>query len=192
MKRFKCQNCGNVLHFDNTICLNCRQPVGYLRDRFEMSTLKSTDRGWIAMADPHTPYKYCANASYDVCNWLVETNGGSALCESCRHNRIIFNLSVLSADVCFADEFGLATYYDNPNHGGMIAAHRTLAFGTRVRVYNLENDRSVDVVIVDRGPFARGRIIDVSTIAAEALGMRQAGVVRVRLELLDMVAGGHY
>jgi rare lipoprotein A len=80
----------------------------------------------------------------------------------------------------------LATYYRNPNHGGLIAAHRTLPFGTRVRVYNLENGRSAVVVIVDRGPFARGRVIDVSTIAADALGMRQAGVVRVRLERLDL------
>jgi rare lipoprotein A len=93
--------------------------------------------------------------------------------------------AVLSVSGSFADEFGLATYYQNPNHGGMIAAHRTLPFGTRVRVYNLENSRSAVVVIVDRGPFARGRVIDVSTIAADALGMRQAGVVRVRLELLN-------
>ena len=41
-----------------------------------------------------------------------------------------------------ADEFGLATYYHNPNHGGLIAAHRTLSFGTQVRVHNLDNGRS--------------------------------------------------
>ena len=102
--------------------------------------------------------------------------------------------AALSASASFADEFGLATYYRNPNHSGMIAAHRTLPFGTRVRVYNLENGRSAVVVIVDRGPFARGRVIDVSTIAADALGMRQAGVVRVRLERLnlgvDLIAAG--
>jgi rare lipoprotein A len=51
-----------------------------------------------------------------------------------------------------------------------------------VRVHNLDNGRSVVVTIVDRGPFARGRIIDVSTVAADALGMRQTGVAHVRLE----------
>jgi rare lipoprotein A len=119
----------------------------------------------------------------EVANLRVEVQqSGRALLK-----RIILSAfgAVLSVSGSFADEFGLATYYHNPNHGGMIAAHRTLPFGTRVRVYNLENDRSAVVVIVDRGPFSRGRIIDVSTIAADALGMRQAGVARVRLELLD-------
>jgi rare lipoprotein A len=83
-----------------------------------------------------------------------------------------------------ADEFGQATYYTNPYHGGLIAAHRTLPFGAHVRVHNLDNGRTVVVTIVDRGPFARGRIIDVSTVAAGVLGMRQAGVARVRLERL--------
>ncbi|THD49808.1 MAG: septal ring lytic transglycosylase RlpA family protein [Bradyrhizobium sp.] len=83
-----------------------------------------------------------------------------------------------------ADEYGLATFYFNPYHGGMIAAHRTLPFGTQVRVNNLDNGRSVIVTIVDRGPFVRGRIIDVSTSAADVLGMRRAGVVHVRLERL--------
>ncbi len=84
-----------------------------------------------------------------------------------------------------ADQFGVATYYHNPNHGGLIAAHLTLAFGTHVRVYNLDNGRNVVVTIVDRGPYAIGRIIDVSTVAADALGMRNAGVARVRLELTE-------
>jgi peptidoglycan lytic transglycosylase len=84
-----------------------------------------------------------------------------------------------------ADEYGQATYYSNPRHPGLIAAHRTLPFGTHVRVYNLDTGRSAIVVIVDRGPFARGRIIDVSTVAAGLLGMRQAGVAHVRLERLQ-------
>jgi rare lipoprotein A len=83
-----------------------------------------------------------------------------------------------------ADEYGMATYYTNPWHPGLIAAHRTLPFGSHVRVTNLDNGRSTVVTIVDRGPFARGRIIDVSTYAAGVLGMREAGVVHVRLERL--------
>ena len=83
-----------------------------------------------------------------------------------------------------ADEYGLATYYYNPYHAGLIAAHKTLPFGSHVRVTNLDNGRATVVTIVDRGPFAPGRIIDVSTYAAGVLGMRQAGVVHVRLEKL--------
>lgn len=81
-----------------------------------------------------------------------------------------------------AAEFGQATYYTNPYHGGMIAAHKTLPFGSHVRVTNLDNGRSAVVVIVDRGPFARGRIIDVSTFVAGVLGFRTVGVAHVRLE----------
>ncbi|HEY1944906.1 MAG TPA: septal ring lytic transglycosylase RlpA family protein [Roseiarcus sp.] len=90
--------------------------------------------------------------------------------------------AVACSSAAAADEYGQATYYRNPHYGGLIAAHRTLPFGTRVRVQNLDNGRSAVVVIVDRGPFARGRIIDVSTYAAGVLGMRQAGVAHVRLQ----------
>lgn len=101
--------------------------------------------------------------------------------------RFIFSAIAIAFSLSFAsaDEFGVATYYHNPRYGGLIAAHLRLPFGTRVRVYNLDNGRDVIVTIVDRGPFARGRIIDVSTVAAEVLGMRQAGVARVRLEAMS-------
>jgi rare lipoprotein A len=64
----------------------------------------------------------------------------------------------------------------------MTAAHRTLDFGTRVRVTNLENLRSVIVTINDRGPYVAGRIIDLSRRAAAELGFVRNGVTRVRVE----------
>ena len=64
----------------------------------------------------------------------------------------------------------------------MTAAHRTLPFGTPVRVTNLENGRSVLVTINDRGPFVRGRVIDVSTRAADMLAFRSRGVAHVRID----------
>jgi rare lipoprotein A len=67
--------------------------------------------------------------------------------------------------------------------GQLTAAHRTLPFGTMVRVTNLDTGRSVVVRINDRGPMGRGRIIDLSAAAASALDMRQDGVVHVRLEI---------
>ncbi|HZJ55136.1 MAG TPA: septal ring lytic transglycosylase RlpA family protein [Myxococcaceae bacterium] len=66
--------------------------------------------------------------------------------------------------------------------GTLTAAHRTLPFGTCLRVTNLENGRVVEVRVNDRGPYAAGRILDVSESAARALGMHGKGVTRVRLE----------
>ena len=67
---------------------------------------------------------------------------------------------------------------------GFTAAHRTLPLGTMVRVTNLENHRSVIVRINDRGPFMRKRIIDLSPAAARALGIRNQGLMRVRVEVV--------
>lgn len=70
------------------------------------------------------------------------------------------------------------------NQNAMTAAHRSLPFGTRVKVTNTNNGRSVVVRINDRGPFIHGRIIDLSTAAAQVLGLIQSGVAPVRLEVL--------
>jgi rare lipoprotein A len=64
-------------------------------------------------------------------------------------------------------------------------AHRTLPFGTRVRVTNLENQRSVEVVVNDRGPFVSGRIADLSEAAARRIGMVADGVVEALLDILQ-------
>lgn len=90
---------------------------------------------------------------------------------------------------------GMASYYGTEsgsqtasgqrfNPSAMTAAHRTLPFGTRVRVTNKRNGRSVIVTINDRGPFIRGRIIDLSTGAAGVIGMRSSGVAPVTVEVL--------
>jgi rare lipoprotein A len=90
-------------------------------------------------------------------------------------------------------QHGLATWYgrgtgtasgERFNKHAMTAAHRTFPRQTRVRVTNQRNGRSVIVRINDRGPFARGRIIDVSEAAAILLGMKSAGVVPVKVERL--------
>ena len=92
---------------------------------------------------------------------------------------------------------GLASYYGKKFHGrrtasgerfnmnAMTAAHRSLKFGTRVKVTNLRNKRSVTVRINDRGPFIRGRIIDLSYAAAKKIRMLGDGVVRVRVTVLN-------
>ena len=93
-------------------------------------------------------------------------------------------------------ETGLASWYGHPYHGRpaangeiydmekLTAAHRTLPFGTWVRVTNLSNSKTVDVRIIDRGPFVDGRIIDVSHAAAQAIDLIGPGVAQVRLDII--------
>ena len=90
--------------------------------------------------------------------------------------------------------YGRASYYghksrtargENVNVGDLTAAHPTLPFGTRVRVTNLFTGKSVTVRINDRGPFVRGRIVDLSYSAAEQLGIVGRGVAHVRLEAVE-------
>lgn len=70
-------------------------------------------------------------------------------------------------------------------HKKLTAAHKTLPFGTRVRVTNLANQKQVEVIVNDRGPYAEGRVIDLSKSAAEALGFVQQGLADVSIEVLD-------
>jgi rare lipoprotein A len=88
---------------------------------------------------------------------------------------------------------GLASFYSNPqrlasggwfNPNALTAAHRSLPFGTRVRVTNRGSGRSVDVTINDRGPYIAGRIIDLSRAAAGVIGLTAQGVGKVSLEVL--------
>jgi rare lipoprotein A len=67
---------------------------------------------------------------------------------------------------------------------GFTAAHRTLAFGTRLRVTHLRTGRSVEVVVTDRGPYVRGRDLDLSRAAAETIGLVGRGHADVRIEVL--------
>lgn len=89
---------------------------------------------------------------------------------------------------------GRASWYKLPgktasgernNPSAMTAAHRSLPFGTRVRVENLRNGKYVVVRINDRGPFVGGRVIDVSRAAAQQLGMVSSGTAKVRLVVDD-------
>ncbi|WP_304644409.1 septal ring lytic transglycosylase RlpA family protein [Sphingopyxis sp. C-1] len=92
---------------------------------------------------------------------------------------------------------GMASYYGSELAGNrtasgerfdpaqLTAAHRSLPFGSLVRVTNTSNGDSVVVRINDRGPFAHGRVIDVSTAAAREIGMHRSGTARVKLALLS-------
>lgn len=93
-------------------------------------------------------------------------------------------------------EEGKASYYSNKLHGRkmangdkysrhkLTAAHRTLPFGTKVKVTNLETNKTVKVKITDRGPFVKGRVVDLSEAAAKRLDYISAGIVPVRVKVV--------
>lgn len=101
-------------------------------------------------------------------------------------------------------EEGMASYYSTGfngkrtasgeifNKNAFTAAHREFPFGTLLRVTNLGNDKSVDVTVNDRGPFKKGRIIDLSEAAARAIGMIQSGTAEVRIQVLKWGSGDYH
>lgn len=113
--------------------------------------------------------------------------------------KILITLMVLSAFTAVSAEKtvrqkGIASYYADKfegrrtangelyDHSKLTAAHLSLPFGTKVRVTNLSNNKSITVRINDRGPFVEGRVIDLSLSAAKAIGMLQSGTADVILE----------
>jgi rare lipoprotein A len=90
--------------------------------------------------------------------------------------------------------YGLASFYSYDPHTAsgekfdkneLTAAHRTLPFGTRLRVTDVDTGRSVTVRVNDRGPFVRGRVVDVSASAAETLGIKGKGVAKVKVDVVE-------
>ena len=113
--------------------------------------------------------------------------------------RLFLTLSMLFiVAICFAQvQTGKASFYadkfegtqtasgEKYRHHKMTAAHKTLPFGTKVRVTNLANNKSVELIINDRGPYVDNRIIDLSKSAADRLEFVNQGLADVRLEVLD-------
>ena len=87
----------------------------------------------------------------------------------------------------YADKFeGIPTASgEKYKHNKLTGAHKTLPFGTKVRITNLANDKTVEVIINDRGPYVEGRIIDLSKEAADQLGFLNTGLTDVKLEIID-------
>lgn len=115
-------------------------------------------------------------------------------------NKICFSLllSLMIAPSLLAQtQTGKASFYadkyegrttasgEKYKHNKLTAAHKTLPFGTKVRVTNIANNQTVEVVVNDRGPYVDGRIIDLSRSAAEQLGFINLGLAEVKLEVID-------
>jgi len=113
-------------------------------------------------------------------------------------------LIVFSACTFFANaqvQTGKASFYadkfegrptasgEKYRHSKLTAAHKTLPFGTKIKVTNIANNLSVEVVVNDRGPYVDGRIVDLSKAAAEKLGFISKGIADVQVEVLDAGTG---
>lgn len=147
---------------------------------------------WARLTPPDSP----ARTRRSLLAGLVATLAAAAV--ACRRKR---RLPAPVAPRPGEVEVGIASWYGHPYHGRraasgeiydmeqLTAAHRTLAFGTLVRVRNLSNGKAVEVRINDRGPFIDGRIIDLSRAAARAIDLIRPGTAPVRLEVLEQPPG---
>ncbi|MGA8610222.1 MAG: septal ring lytic transglycosylase RlpA family protein [Xanthobacteraceae bacterium] len=113
---------------------------------------------------------------------------------ACAQSTVIANKSALRASMASGGAYALASFYSHGRRTAsgerfdphdLTAAHRTLPFGTRVRVTNVATGRSVTVRVNDRGPYVRGRAIDVSSSAAQMLGITRQGVAKVKLDVVQ-------
>ena len=94
MRLFECQHCGQPLYFRNTRCERCGRQLGYLPAKQTLTALEPDARGFRALAERRGRYRYCANAQYDACNWLLHVESPEQFCAVCRHNRTIPDLTI--------------------------------------------------------------------------------------------------
>jgi hypothetical protein len=94
MKLFRCQHCSQLLYFENYKCEKCGHRLGYIPEAETLSALEPEGDNWRALAFKDRVYKFCSNAQYGVCNWLIETDSSEALCTACGHNRTVPDTSV--------------------------------------------------------------------------------------------------
>ncbi|HEX4043664.1 MAG TPA: zinc-ribbon domain-containing protein, partial [Xanthobacteraceae bacterium] len=89
MKLFKCQHCEQLLYFENTVCERCSHRLGFIPEIMNLSALEPQGEVWRALAVDKKQYRFCANAAFDVCNWMIEADKLERYCVACRHNRMV-------------------------------------------------------------------------------------------------------
>ncbi len=93
MRLFSCQNCSQILFFENTRCERCLHTLGFWPDTSVLSALRpapdSVGETWTALGVDSRPFRLCANARHGVCNWIVDAGTGEPMCAACRHNRVV-------------------------------------------------------------------------------------------------------
>jgi hypothetical protein len=94
MKVFSCNNCQNLIYFENNVCLNCKFPLGFDDSTLSMITLAAGNNGpYEDIKDKNRKFRYCKNAEYSTCNWLIPASQESLYCHACELNRIIPDLT---------------------------------------------------------------------------------------------------
>src|SRR3954468_11743167 len=92
VKLFECQCCGNILYFENRICGRCGRRTGFWPRTGNLVALEPHGQVWRTICAAAPSLRFCANAEFDVCNWLLESGSGD-YCRTCRHNGTIPDLS---------------------------------------------------------------------------------------------------
>jgi hypothetical protein len=92
MRIFTCQNCGQLLHFENTVCMRCGMTLGFLPEPLTLSALEPRGDRWVARADAGE-WRQCTNTAQAACNWMVPVDG-DGFCPACALNRTIPDLTV--------------------------------------------------------------------------------------------------
>jgi hypothetical protein len=93
MKLFQCQTCSQVLFFHNMRCESCGSRLGYLPESAELSVVNDQGDAWEPSVTPGVQRRFCSNAGYDACNWLLAPDTAEDYCLACRHNRVVPDLS---------------------------------------------------------------------------------------------------
>ncbi|MCO5731032.1 putative zinc-binding metallopeptidase [Rhizobium sp. SSA_523] len=90
MRLFECDHCGQTIHFDNRVCVNCGQRLAFVPERLVLHALAEEENGvFNLMARPEVKVRLCANHVQDICNWTVPAEGTETFCAACRHNRLV-------------------------------------------------------------------------------------------------------
>ncbi len=94
MRLFKCQSCSQIVYFENSKCEQCSSQLGFLPAQLTVTSLQPEGQMWRTLSSPNLLVKYCANAEYGACNWLIDAEDPLTYCLACRHNRTIPDLTV--------------------------------------------------------------------------------------------------
>jgi hypothetical protein len=96
MKLFECQVCRQALYFENVACERCHRRLGYIAWDKRLAAFEMDGGGydlWHVAGEPESRYRFCSNARYDVCNWVIDADQTERFCGACRHNHVIPDLS---------------------------------------------------------------------------------------------------
>lgn len=95
MRLFRCAACEQLLYFENRLCVKCGHDLGYVPETHELAAIEPEGDGtWRSLGRAKGPYRFCANAAHDACNWLIPAQQQGEFCIACRHNRMVPDITI--------------------------------------------------------------------------------------------------